>query len=73
MEMLDGATNRKPKKIIFVEKIDLKVIENHNTVVTQLTWLSHSTFLLEMDGKKILIDPNVRRNTCTTSISENLK
>jgi len=73
MEMLDGATNRKPKKIIFVEKIDLKVIENHNTVVTQLTWFGHSTFLLEMDSKKIFIDPNVRRNTCTTSISENLK
>ena len=25
--------------------------------VTQLTWFGHSAFLLEMDGKKILIDP----------------
>ena len=56
-EMFDGSPNRKPNKEILVEKIDSIAIENNNPSITRLTWFGHSTFLLEIDGKKILIDP----------------
>jgi len=36
---------------------DLNVIENAADTITALTWFGHSAFLLEMDGKKILLDP----------------
>ncbi len=39
------------------EKVDSINIENHRSDTTRLIWFGHSTFLLEMDGKKILIDP----------------
>ena len=29
---------------------------------TKITWLGHSTFLIETDGKRILIDPWVMNN-----------
>ena len=56
-EMFKSSPNRRPKENIAVEKIDSIAIENHNPGITRLTWFGHSTFLLEMDGKKILIDP----------------
>jgi L-ascorbate metabolism protein UlaG (beta-lactamase superfamily) len=48
---------RRPSKNIEVEKLDSLEIVNRNPKVTQLTWFGHSTFLLEMEGKTILIDP----------------
>ncbi|MBC8214987.1 MAG: MBL fold metallo-hydrolase [Candidatus Marinimicrobia bacterium] len=56
-EWTKNAPNRNPSNDIIVEKIDSTTIENHNADITQLTWFGHSTFLLEIDGKKILIDP----------------
>ncbi len=56
-KMATRAPNRHPKKNIVVEKIDSFEIVNHNSDITQLTWFGHSAFLLEMDGKIILIDP----------------
>lgn len=56
-ELTKRAPNRNPNKDIVVEKIDSINIENHSNEITQLTWFGHSAFLLEMDGKKILIDP----------------
>ena len=56
-KMFEDAPNRKPKGNIHVEKIDSLTIEKHIDSITQLTWFGHSAFLLEMDGKKILIDP----------------
>ena len=56
-ELTKKAPNRNPSKNIKVEKIDSINIENHSEEITQLTWFGHSTFLLELDGKKILIDP----------------
>ena len=56
-ELTKKAPNRNPNKDIQVQKIDSLKIENHNTETTQLTWFGHSAFLLEMNGKKILIDP----------------
>ena len=56
-ELTKTAANRNPTEDILVEKIDSITIKNHDTNITQLTWFGHSTFLLEIDGKKILIDP----------------
>lgn len=55
-ETIKGSPNRRPKKDISVEKIDSLTIVN-NQQKTLLTWFGHSAFLLEIDGKKILIDP----------------
>jgi len=56
-ELLKGGEDRKPDGNILVEKLDSTAIANRDEAITQLTWFGHSTFLLEMDGKKILIDP----------------
>ncbi|MGI9533084.1 MAG: MBL fold metallo-hydrolase [Lutimonas sp.] len=48
--------NTVPKNDIEVEKIDSINIQNYQDK-TRLVWFGHSTFLLQMDGKKILIDP----------------
>lgn len=49
--------NTKPAKNILVEKIDSIDIENYSHDITQVIWFGHSTFLLIIDGKKILLDP----------------
>ena len=51
-ELTKKAPNRNPSKNILVEKVDSIEIENHSKDVTYLTWFGHSTFLLEIDGKK---------------------
>ena len=56
-ELTKKAPNRNPNNNIEVEKIDSVVIVNNKREVTNLTWFGHSAFLLEIDGKKILIDP----------------
>ncbi|MEX1187761.1 MAG: MBL fold metallo-hydrolase [Bacteroidia bacterium] len=48
---------RQPKKDIPVIKIDSLDIAHRSDTITQLTWFGHSAFLLEIKGKKILIDP----------------
>jgi len=55
--MFENSPDRKPKRNIIVEKIDSLEIVNRDRNITQLTWFGHSAFLLEMDGKKILLDP----------------
>lgn len=56
-ELTRKAPNRNPQKSIDVKPIDYLAIVNHNSKSTKLTWFGHSTFLLEIDGKRILIDP----------------
>ncbi len=56
-EMLASAPNRKPIKDINPQKIDAVGLDNHFYEETRLTWIGHSTFLLQIQGKKILIDP----------------
>jgi len=56
-ELFKSSPNRRPARSIAVEKIDSTTIENNTAGVTRLTWFGHSAFLLEIDGKKILIDP----------------
>lgn len=56
-EYLKKAPNRKPVKDLEVVKIDSATLAGRKPEKPLLTWFGHSAFLLEMDGKKILIDP----------------
>ena len=56
-KMLNPQAKRSPKINIPVDKIDSLEIVNHQANITQLTWFGHSAFLLELDGKKLLLDP----------------
>ena len=48
--------NTTPEKNITVEKIDSTTIADYNGP-SRLVWFGHSSFLLQMEGKNILIDP----------------
>ena len=44
------------QEIIPLAMDSLEIVE-HDVDITRLNWFGHSSFLLQMDGKKILIDP----------------
>lgn len=48
---------RQPSTKFDVQKIDSLEIEQKPDSITRLTWFGHSTFLLEIAGKIILLDP----------------
>ncbi len=56
-EIMNPDPNVAPDKNVDVEKIDPKTLGNHPDSLTRITWLGHSSFLIEISGKKILIDP----------------
>ncbi len=56
-ELTKKAPNRNPQTNVEVQTLDTITIENLSTDKTQLIWFGHSSFLLLIDGKKILIDP----------------
>ncbi len=56
-EFIKGTANDKPESKLPVLKIDSLDIVNRNDTVTRLTWFGHSSFLLEMDGMCVLLDP----------------
>ncbi|ULT59827.1 MBL fold metallo-hydrolase [Neobacillus drentensis] len=53
-ENFSGAKDRSPKGQIPVSKIDWNKV---NSEEDSLTWFGHSTFLLSIDNKKMLVDP----------------
>ncbi len=57
LEFIKGGENLQPKKDLPVKKIEAQWIEQNKNQLTKLTWFGHSAFLLQLDGKKILIDP----------------
>lgn len=56
-DVVKGNPDRAPKSQQPVEKIDSADVANSSGEVTRLTWFGHSAFLLEIDGKKLLLDP----------------
>ena len=56
-DYLRGIPNGRPSFPLPVEAIDSVAIVSRADTVTQLTWFGHSAVLLEIDGKKILLDP----------------
>ncbi len=54
-EFSKGGPHRRPAKPIPMVSLDLHRI--HETREAKITWFGHSAFLLELDGKTILIDP----------------
>lgn len=48
---------QKPTKDLPVEKLDSLEITKTPTSANLITWFGHSAFLIELNGKKILIDP----------------
>ncbi|WP_057954309.1 MBL fold metallo-hydrolase [Salinivirga cyanobacteriivorans] len=68
-EMVNKSPYRKPHENIAVQKIDSASISSLNAETTRLTWFGHATFLLEMDGKKILIDPMLSKSPSPVSFA----
>ncbi|MEQ8909512.1 MAG: MBL fold metallo-hydrolase [Vicingaceae bacterium] len=56
-EFTKKAPERSPAKAIDPLKIDSAQIANHPDSSTQLIWFGHSTFLLQINGLKLLLDP----------------
>ena len=77
-DMTKKSPNRNPEEDIPVERIDSVHIENLSKDTSRLIWFGHSTFLLLIDGKKILIDPMLSQKPSpvsflgTTRYSKNL-
>ena len=56
-KILEKDPTRQPGKKLVPQKIDSVAIASLAVDSTRMTWFGHSAFLLEMSGKKILIDP----------------
>lgn len=56
-QQIKGDPARQPNEKFNVQHIDsMKILQKPDTI-TRLTWFGHSAFLLEISGKKILLDP----------------
>ena len=56
-EFFKSDSNRKPKESLKHRNLDLKQFANENSEKIKLSWLGHSAFLLNINGKIILLDP----------------
>lgn len=56
-DFLKGNPQKRPKTELEVVKINPLAIGNRGDNTTRITWLGHSTFLIEIKNKVILLDP----------------
>ncbi len=56
-QMMNPDAHVAPEQNIEVEKITLSQLQSPTDTILRVTWLGHSSFLIEMEGKKILLDP----------------
>lgn len=61
--------NAKPQTNLESQQLDSLDIVNYQNNDSRLTWFGHSTFLLEMDGKNILLDPMLGEHASPIPIS----
>lgn len=52
--LLHGNKNKRPPHILPAVKTDLKHLPFHENI---LVWFGHSSYFIQLDGKKILVDP----------------
>ncbi len=56
-ELTAKRPNRRPKAVIPPLKLDSLEIVEHPDSISQLTWFGHSSFLVQIDGLNLLLDP----------------
>ncbi|WP_034256480.1 MBL fold metallo-hydrolase [Adhaeribacter aquaticus] len=54
---LNENENQKPNWVIPVQKMDPRRFAGISDSLTRITWFGHSAFLVEIDGKRLLLDP----------------
>ena len=54
---LNKDENQQPNWPIPVQKINPGQFKSKNDSLTRITWFGHSAFLIEIDGKRLLLDP----------------
>jgi len=57
LEFFKSSPDRQPASNIEVLPVDSASIANPANTTAELIWFGHSTFLLQLDGKNILLDP----------------
>lgn len=62
-EMLNPDPNVSPRNDVIVAKISKEILNGSADSTCQIFWLGHSSFLIRLDGKTILIDPVFSKKT----------
>ena len=56
-EVMNPDPNVAPDHNIEVQKVSAQSLLNYADTLTRITWLGHSSFLIETGGKRVLLDP----------------
>lgn len=56
-DMLNPHPDLVPHKDVLVQKLDPSSLLSKNDTITKITWLGHSSFIIQINGKTLLLDP----------------